>query len=286
MTSFQISRIIPILFLWLFIPIVVGHGFVHTVAIGNKDYPGWSPFSDPYASPLPQRIVRKIPSDGPIEDAKSANISCNAGGETGTPVVAEVAAGTTVTFDWSYWPSDHLGPVSTYMTSCNSNCSSFDVSGAKWFKIDAAGYDNGQWASAKLIADNFLWNSTVPEALAPGQYLMRHEIVALHTVGAPQFYPSCTQVEITGSGSGKPASQDLVAIPGVYDDTQWPDIYTNFGTFAIPGPEVVNLGGGGSSPSSASSTASSSTSTPTNGTTCGLSKARLSKRHRIVKRSD
>lgn len=50
---------------------------------------------------------------------------------------------------------DHLGPVSTYMTSCNGDCTKFsNPSGAKWFKIDAAGYDSSekQWASDKLIA--------------------------------------------------------------------------------------------------------------------------------------
>jgi len=27
----------------------------------------------------------------------------------------------------------------------------FDVTGAKWFKLDAAGYDSGRWASENLI---------------------------------------------------------------------------------------------------------------------------------------
>ena len=50
--------------------------------------------------------------------------------------------------------SDHLGPVSTYMTSCNGDCTKFNnPSGAQWFKVDAAGYDSSkkQWASDKLI---------------------------------------------------------------------------------------------------------------------------------------
>lgn len=29
---------------------VAGHGFVHSVAIDGKEYQGWNPFSDPYAS--------------------------------------------------------------------------------------------------------------------------------------------------------------------------------------------------------------------------------------------
>ena len=58
---------------------------------------------------------------------------------------------------------------------------------------------------------------TIPECLAPGYYLVRHEIIALHAAweypGA-QFYPGCHQLEITGSGSTKPS--DLVAFPGAY----------------------------------------------------------------------
>ena len=58
---------------------------------------------------------------------------------------------------------------------------------------------------------------TIPECLAPGYYLVRHEIIALHAAweypGA-QFYPGCHQLEITGSGSTTPS--DLVAFPGAY----------------------------------------------------------------------
>jgi len=41
--------------------------------------------------------------------------------------------------------------------------------------------------------------------VAPGDYLVRVEQIGLHvaaTKGAAQFYISCAQLEITGSGSG------------------------------------------------------------------------------------
>lgn len=41
------------------------------------------------------------------------------------------------------------------MTFCSGDCTEFDVNGASWFKIDAEGYENGSWASAKLIASAF-----------------------------------------------------------------------------------------------------------------------------------
>jgi hypothetical protein len=44
---------------------VAGHGFVKTVTVDGTDYPGFDPNTDPYASPVPARVIRKIPSDGP-----------------------------------------------------------------------------------------------------------------------------------------------------------------------------------------------------------------------------
>jgi len=36
------------LFLLIYIPSVLGHGYVHNVVVGGQSYPGWNPFSDPY----------------------------------------------------------------------------------------------------------------------------------------------------------------------------------------------------------------------------------------------
>lgn len=52
----------------------------------------------------------------------------------------------------SQWPGDHLGPVLTLMASCNGDCSTFNPTDGKWFKIDEGGYTNGKWASEQLIA--------------------------------------------------------------------------------------------------------------------------------------
>lgn len=60
---------------------VDGHGYVHSVIIGEQTYPGWNPFSDSsalsfefanleitrwysFATPNPVRVVRKIANDG------------------------------------------------------------------------------------------------------------------------------------------------------------------------------------------------------------------------------
>lgn len=102
---------------------------------------------------------------------------------------------------------------------CGGDCDSFSGSGASWFKIDSQGLlnpDTFTWASDKLIADGLKWTATVPSNIKAGNYLMRLELLALHSAGAPQFYPSCTQLTVTGGGDGAPTASELVSIPGVY----------------------------------------------------------------------
>jgi hypothetical protein len=54
---------------------------------------------------------------------------------------------------WDDGGTEHLGPVSTYMTPCGAGgCTVFNVSGAEWFKVDAEGWDGTLWAAQKLIA--------------------------------------------------------------------------------------------------------------------------------------
>ena len=60
----------------------------------------------------------------------------------------------------------------------------------------------------------------LPKTLKAGDYLVRHEIIALHLAadqGGAEFYPSCTQIRLEGSGSD--VVQDTVSLPGAYKDT-------------------------------------------------------------------
>jgi len=50
--------------------------------------------------------------------------------------------------------------------------------------------------------------------LAAGNYLIRHELIALHQANAPQFYPECAQLVITGSGTAQPDASFKASIPG------------------------------------------------------------------------
>lgn len=44
------------------------HGYVQEVVIGSQVYTGYLPYSDPYYPTPPQRIIREIPGNGPVQD--------------------------------------------------------------------------------------------------------------------------------------------------------------------------------------------------------------------------
>lgn len=115
----------------------------------------------------------------------------------------------------------------TYLAKCTSECKSFKGdSGNVWVKIDQMAYDTSKtppWGSDMLAKQGAAWTVTVPPNLAPGQYVLRHEILGLHVAGTrngAQFYPSCAHLTVSGSGTQQLPSG--VALPGAYnpDDTK------------------------------------------------------------------
>ena len=61
-----------------------------------------------------------------------------------------------------------------------------------------------------------MWSETIPATLKAGEYLVRHEIIALHSENKPQFYPECVHVTVSGNGTKLPGEEYLAKIPGVY----------------------------------------------------------------------
>ncbi|GKT52694.1 cellulose-growth-specific protein [Colletotrichum tofieldiae] len=211
--------------------LVAAHGIVDNGLIGGENYTFYQPYQDPYMNPAPDRISRPIQGNGPVEDVTSIDLQCGgytAGGVEGSKpakLVAKAAAGEEVTLNWTLWPESHIGPTITYMAKCPSDdCTTWQPgTDAVWFKIQEEGREGttNNWGATPLMkAGNSGVKYTIPECIAPGQYLVRHEIIALHAAYAypgAQFYPGCHQIEVTGSGSTSPS--DLVAFPGAYKGT-------------------------------------------------------------------
>jgi hypothetical protein len=115
-----------------------------------------------------------------------------------------------------------------------------------------------------LIANKGRVDITLPADIAPGNYLLRGEILAHHgsyALNGVQPYVGCVELTVSGSGKATPAG---VAIPGVYSNTDPGmlfDLYKSFTSYPIPGPAVYKSG------SSSSSSGSSATAAPTPVTT-------------------
>lgn len=97
------------------------------------------------------------------------------------------------------------------------------------------------WGTAKVLKQLY-WESTIPKSLAPGNYLIRHELLALHQANTPQFYAECAQIEVTGSGSAQPGDSFLANIPGYASQSDPGITVDTYGssatTYTCPGPKV------------------------------------------------
>ncbi|OTA63805.1 lytic polysaccharide monooxygenase [Hypoxylon sp. EC38] len=145
------------------------------------------------------------------------------------------------TSDINSWPHPY-GPIIDYLAPCDGDCAKADKTKLKWVKIQASGIDaNQQWASAKLIANNNTWTTTIPKSIAPGNYVLRHEIIALHgasSLNGAQNYPQCFNIQITGSGTAKPSGTLGTALykntdPGIHFNP-----YTTITNYPMPGPTL------------------------------------------------
>lgn len=219
--------------------------------------------------------IRSPPSNDPVKDTTSADLVCNVAGATAVSDFVSAAAGDTVTMEWYHdnraddiIASSHKGPVITYIAEY------FEDAGASaiWTKIHEQGYDSASdtWAVDDLISNGGKIDFTLPSNLKAGKYMVRQEIIALHeadtcyaTAGSrgAQFYPSCVQFEVTGSGTATPDQAfDFNAnyscdLPGVEFN-----LYGEFSSYEIPGPAVESTLGGSSSSGSSSGSGSASSS--------------------------
>ncbi|KAG8961236.1 Esterase/lipase/thioesterase [Tulasnella sp. 419] len=247
------QSLIPLLSsLLLFTVVVTGHGFVESVKVGGSDYSGFMPFTDPWLDPVPVRVIRPIPDDGPVtlEDATTNKIICGNLVPTSAGIHAPIEPGEEVTFKWSRWPFEHKGPIVTSMARCGDNsCDGYDATGAVWMKIHQRGFINPDglgnwWGTDELRANDLRWTVKIPDDLVPGAYLLRTEITAMHMPQAPQFYPSCTQLLVRGNGKAFARQQDLFAMTEIYknaDASINPNIWSPLPGYTIAGPDVATF---------------------------------------------
>ncbi|KAH8827678.1 glycoside hydrolase family 61 protein [Flagelloscypha sp. PMI_526] len=258
---------------------VLAHGYISQINVDNK------PFKGPDVSAGDKNadsVIRAVDSIEPTKGADNPDINCGPNSQKSN-LVAQAKPGSDIDVFWmagggENWPHD-LGPMLTYLASCDGNCTEFDSTKAKWFKISEVGLkaDGTTWFQKDLMSgkpDSF----KLPSNLAAGGYLLRHEIIALHLAdkkGGAEFYPGCAQIEVSGSATGAPKENELVSFPGAYSDGD-KGIFINvfngkINNYPFPGPQISSLAATSSDGTASSSSSSSASSGKPSATTTGSS---------------
>ncbi|CAI6082457.1 unnamed protein product [Clonostachys chloroleuca] len=264
---------------------VAAHGFVKTFTLDGVDHEGFWRWN---TNPDPKAIGWSFttPDEGPILDISNPDLSCR---QDSAPAknYGQIAAGGKADFFWTSedkvinpngWAESHRGPIMTYIAPCNGDCTTVDKATLKWTKIYEEGLisgtanTNGVWASDKMRENGGINSATIPSSIAPGKYVIRNEIIALHRahINEPEFYAQCANIEVTGSGTDDLSGKGVIAtqLYKTTDNVFGFDVY-NVGketTWPIPGPPVYSAADSGNtdnvSNAPSSTSIASSTSVP------------------------
>jgi len=182
---------------------------------------------------------------------------------TAAAAKCSIAAGSTITVTHQNLPeantipyiaANHRGPFMAYM-------SKWDQTGGvpldkTWFKVYQSGITQGnsdpnyiKWAAPDTLnANQGKISFQIPSDLAPGNYLLRTEILSFlsSSRNGAQGYIRCVELTVTGNGRGVPSGDDLAQLPGsvTYNDAGirgiwWSDYATDY---PFPGPKVYVAG--------------------------------------------
>jgi lytic cellulose monooxygenase (C1-hydroxylating) len=243
--------------------LAAAHSHIDYLIINGLQYPGFDP-KIPNNTPNVVGWSTSASDDGfvPPSNYSTPDIICH---RDGAPVTAHapVHAGEQIFIQWNGWPQSHDGPALSYLASCGGKadgCASVDKTELRWFKFDDSrpafinetGGPPGKWTSDVLIAANNSWTIEIPPTLAPGAYVLRHELIALHYAyqdDGAQNYPQCFNLWVlppkTASTSTKQLTLDpadgAVATEMYHADDPGIDIdiFTSRTTYVIPGPTVI-----------------------------------------------
>jgi hypothetical protein len=222
--------------------VAFAHGFVRGVTVNGA----WTAGSDPvwFYYPTGQGPATagwdSLNQDlGFVEPAKfqTTDIACHKSATVGKNFI-NVNAGQTLTLYWNTWPDSHKGPIINYIAPYQASAGSLQFS-----KISQAAIVSGTtWVTDNLIKSNFTSTVTIPRNLKAGNYVLRHEIIALHGAGSDngaQAYPQCLNLKVGGSGTVSPSggtpgtSLYTRSTPGIIFN-----LYGSYTSYPFPGPAL------------------------------------------------
>ncbi|KAK7919967.1 hypothetical protein PG985_007989 [Apiospora marii] len=241
---------------------VAAHGHISSVTAGGQTFKGFDPTAAPFG-PQPDSVTW---SNGATDNGfvlssavNDPDIICHLDAAN-AKLSVPVAAGESVELTWNQWLESHKGPVIDYLADCGGDCATVDKTTLKFFKIaeggqlslGAGGGQLGRWADDELIDNGLKWTVEIPASIKPGNYVLRHELIALHEGmqdGKAQMYPQCVNLEISGSGTESPAGVAGTALYKASDEGLKYNIYNDeqSPTYKIPGPALFAAGAGSGS---------------------------------------
>jgi len=153
--------------------------------------------------------VRAPSSDYPLMNVNDANFACNTGIQFKDNTIITVPAGARVGAWWGHViggaqsandadhpiARSHKGPIMVYLAKVD-NAATAGTTGLRWFKVAESGLSGRVWAVDTMIQNGGWHYFNMPSCVAPGDYLMRVELIALHGAqasGQAQFYMECAQ---------------------------------------------------------------------------------------------
>ena len=226
------------------LPMASAHAMLYGVAVNSQ------PLLDGR-----NKSIRTPLSNSPVKDLVSPDLVCNTRGGVPVPEFVKANAGDTLTFRWFHWnpddPNDildpsHKGAILTYIAEYTEG----DGRGPRWTKIHQEGFDGGEWATIKMRNNGGRVQVKLPRNLAPGRYLVRQELLALHMADfrgddpehpgrGAESYPDCVQVEVGGNGKARPDQGFDFNKGYTYEDKGlFFNIYIPFEKYTPPGPVV------------------------------------------------
>lgn len=133
---------------------------------------------DPQLRPTPARIAFGGGNVGPMMNISSPDMACSRNPKPAPGAIAEVRAGSNMTFYWSHWLYSHKGPITAWMAPYKGNIAELKVNDLEFFKISEDTVDeNGVWGTVRMMdKTNHTWTATIPADIRPGTYVIRQEV--------------------------------------------------------------------------------------------------------------
>lgn len=294
MFSTKFQTLFTVLTLLPFTPLVSAHGQLSGVTISGTWYDAPNLYYDGDGKNANTPIRKAYKADFPSfllpDDFNNDNkMACQEAGAA--PAVAKVNAGDEVVWKWEGathelendgWPKGTfvhaMGPIITYIGSCNGDCKSVDASQIGWQKLDFAGLSpggildhlrssmekkpepyrsQGRWALANMIENGSSYTSRIPNGLKKGQYMLRSELAAVHNPWngnygtGPQNYVGCLQVEVVNGGDVElPYGTKAGSLYPTDGELARYSVFTSPASFPEVGPALWNGASGSSNPPS------------------------------------